>query len=74
MIPNGANPRRWIHNCNRQLSKLITEEIGDETEWLTNLDLLQPLKGYVKDLEFFDKFLKIRGQNKRRLLDWIKKK
>lgn len=44
LIPNGANPRRWIHNANRELSKLITEELQeDESEWLVDLDRLKPL-------------------------------
>lgn len=73
-IPNGANPRRWIHNANRELSKLITDEIGDENEWLTKGELLTYLKGYTEDMEFFDKFIKIRGRNKRRLLNWLKTK
>jgi starch phosphorylase len=55
-VPNGANPRRWIHNANRELSMLITEEIGDESEWLTNLDLLQSLGSYVNDEKFLKKF------------------
>ena len=41
MIPSGANPRRWIHNANRELSKIITDEVDDESEWLTNTDLLK---------------------------------
>lgn len=74
LIENGANPRRWIHNCNRSLSKLITEEIKDESEWLMDLNLLAPFASYTDDLEFFDKFLSVRAENKMRLLNWIKKK
>ena len=74
LIENGANPRRWIHNCNRSLSKLITEEIEDESQWLVNLDLLHPFSSYTDHLEFFEKFLTVRAENKMRLLNWIKKK
>lgn len=74
LINNGANPRRWIHNCNRSLSKLITEEIGDESEWLTNLDLLSTFNSYTDHYEFFDKFIAVRAENKMRLLNWIKRK
>ena len=36
LIEPGVNPRKWIHNCNRELSALITSNLGDdETEWLT---------------------------------------
>ena len=74
LVHNGANPRRWIHNCNRRLSELITEEIGDESEWLVNLDLLQTFASYTDHLEFFERFLAVRAANKMRLLNWIKKK
>lgn len=43
LIEPGVNPRKWIHNCNRDLSTLITEYIDDESEWLTHLQLLRPL-------------------------------
>ena len=74
MIPVGANPRRWIHNANRELSNLISDEIEDESEWLTNTSYLKTFRGYVDNMEFFDKFIKIRANNKRRFLDWLKKK
>jgi len=68
LINNGANPRRWIHNANRNLSKLITEEIGDESEWLTDLELLKVFNNYTSDLPFFEKFLDVRAQNKLKLV------
>ena len=37
LIEPGVNPRKWIHNCNRDLSALITEYIDDESEWLTHM-------------------------------------
>jgi glycogen phosphorylase len=43
LIEPGVNPRKWIHNCNRDLSKLITDYIDDESEWLTHLQLLRPI-------------------------------
>ena len=73
-ITNAANPRRWIYSANRNLSKLITEEIGDESEWLLNLEHLRTFNRYEDDLEFLDRFLEIREQNKQRLMTWIKTK
>ena len=61
IIPSGANPRRWLHNANRNLSNLITEEIGDESEWLINLSQLKSFVRYTDDLEFLDRFLEIRA-------------
>ena len=45
LIEPGVNPRKWIHNCNKDLSKLITSFVDDESEWLTHLQLLRPLVG-----------------------------
>lgn len=36
---NGITPRRWLKQCNPDLSDLITEEIGDK--WITDLDHLK---------------------------------
>ena len=43
LIEPGVNPRKWIHSCNRDLSRLITEYIDDESEWLAHPRLLRPL-------------------------------
>jgi len=38
LIEPGVNPRKWIHNCNRDLSSLITDYVGDdESEWLNHM-------------------------------------
>ena len=74
VIPNGGNPRRWIYNANRKLAELISEEIGDEQEWLVDLDLLSEFARYTDDLTFLNRFLKVRAENKWRLLKWIAKK
>lgn len=81
MIEPGVNPRKWIHNCNRNLSKLITDHIDDESEWLTHLQLLKPIlsqineykitkngKTTVDEKSFFFKFLQVRQGNKMRLI------
>ena len=81
MIEPGVNPRKWIHNCNRNLSKLITDTIDDESEWLTHLQLLKPILSHIDDFStskggktqisehsFFYKFLQVRQSNKMRLI------
>lgn len=74
VVPNGGNPRRWILNANRRLAELITEEIGDEQEWLIDLNHLSSFVRYTEDTQFLDRFLDVRAHNKWRLLNWIKKK
>jgi glucan phosphorylase len=71
-----VNPRKWIHNCNRELSKLITEQIEDESEWLTHLQLLRPLIAHINYVPgpdtFFARFMKIRYGNKQNLLKFLR--
>ena len=48
---NGVTPRRWIHSCNKKLSALITEQLGDE-EWIRHLDLVRELANFAEDEDF----------------------
>lgn len=48
---NGVTPRRWIHACNKRLSALITDQLGED-EWIKNLDLLRDLEPVANDDEF----------------------
>ena len=41
VIPCGVNPRKSLYLINRKLADLISEQLGDETEWLTELSLLE---------------------------------
>jgi len=35
---NGVTPRRWIHCCNRELSDLISDTLGDcVSEWICDM-------------------------------------
>ena len=78
LIEPGVNPRKWIHNCNRDLSALISEYGDNESEWLTHMQLLRPIINYVEDYHtatddrarsksFFAKFMAVRNKNKQRL-------
>lgn len=75
LIEPGVNPRKWIHNSNRDLSKLITEYIDDESEWLTHLQLLRPILSQINQISddsFYGKFIKIRLMNKHKLVNHLK--
>lgn len=65
---NGVTHRRWLLNCNPELSEEITERIGDG--WITNLDNLKKLE--KTDIEY--KLNTIKKHNKRRLAAYIKNK
>lgn len=67
---NGITPRRWLKQCNPELSELITKEIGNG--WITNLDELRKLAPSAKKKTFQKKFAKIKLNNKKLLADYIK--
>ncbi|MGL4572593.1 MAG: glycogen/starch/alpha-glucan phosphorylase [Clostridium sp.] len=68
---NGITPRRWIRLCNRQLSDLITELIGDES-WVTNLEKLKTLEKYKDDDKVLNRFMEIKHEKKVELANYIK--
>jgi len=67
---NGVTPRRWLQLCNPQLSRLITDAIGDD--WVTNLNELKKLKALTGDSGFLEDFLKAKGDSKRQFCDWLR--
>lgn len=69
-ITNGITFRRWIANCNPELTELISSKIGNT--WLKNYEELKKLKEYAKDKDFCDKFYKIKQKNKKVLAEYIK--
>ena len=62
---NGITPRRWLRACNQDLSKLITEQIGDD--WVRDLDRIADLEPYADDTGFQDAFMAVKRENKVRL-------
>ncbi|GAB5410658.1 MAG: glycogen/starch/alpha-glucan phosphorylase [Balneolaceae bacterium] len=67
---NGITPRRWLKQCNPELSSLITENIGNK--WITDLDDLQKLAPLAEDKKFQKEFAKIKLSNKKKLAKYIK--
>ncbi len=68
---NGITQRRWLLLCNRELSALITELLGS-TEWVTNLDKLKELEKYADDENTLNRFITIKEEKKKQLVDYIK--
>lgn len=65
---NGVTPRRWLHCCNPELSRLISDTIlDDHTEWITNLTSLRELSAYSTDSDFVHRFIKVKETSKLRL-------
>lgn len=69
---NGITQRRWLALCNRELSGLITELLGDNG-WMTDLSRLAELKKYADDENVLNRFISIKQEKKRQLADYIKK-
>ncbi|SEK83963.1 starch phosphorylase [Ruminococcus sp. YRD2003] len=67
---NGITQRRWLALCNKELSSLITEKIGDG--WLTDLSQLRELSKYADDSSVLDSFIKVKQTKKQQLADYIK--
>jgi starch phosphorylase len=66
---NGITPRRWLRKSNPDLSKLITDVIGDH--WVTNLYALEKLMPYAEDKAFIKKWQQVKKDNKKALIDYI---
>ena len=67
---NGVTPRRWLLLANSELSRLITDAIGDS--WITDLDQLQRILPLVEDAEFRERFRQAKRAAKVRLANWLK--
>ncbi|MCR4692718.1 MAG: glycogen/starch/alpha-glucan phosphorylase [Firmicutes bacterium] len=69
-ITNGITLRRWIANCNPELTELISSKIGNG--WIKDYKKLEGIKKYADDPEFQEKFAQIKHNNKVRLAKYIK--
>jgi starch phosphorylase len=67
---NGVTPRRWLLLANPELSRLITEAIGDT--WVTDLTQLRRLLPLADDASFRSRFRQAKQVDKTRFADWLK--
>jgi starch phosphorylase len=67
---NGVTQRRWMAWCNPELTKLITDTIGDE--WITDLSQLKKLAPKADDPKFQKQYHQAKLANKKRLADLVK--
>ena len=68
-ITNGITPRRWLHQANPGLSKLISSRIG--ACWLRDLACLAELRPLADDAGFRAAFRAVKRENKLRLAEGI---
>ncbi|MBP7002802.1 glycogen/starch/alpha-glucan phosphorylase [Amaricoccus sp.] len=62
---NGITPRRWLMQCNPELTGLIADTIGPG--FLDDIDALAAFEKYADDPEVQDAFAKVKRRNKDRL-------
>jgi starch phosphorylase len=67
---NGVTPRRWLLEANPELSRTITEAIGDK--WITDLSQLKQLKPLAGDASFQKAFHAAKRDAKTRFVHWLK--
>jgi starch phosphorylase len=67
---NGVTPRRWVLEANPELSRTITEAIGDK--WITDLSQLKQLKPLAGDASFQKAFHAAKRDAKTRFAHWLK--
>ena len=62
---NGITPRRWLMQCNPELTNLIRDTIGDR--FLDDIEALRDLEPFADDPAFEDAFARVKRRNKDRL-------
>lgn len=69
---NGVTQRRWLLHANPELSKLISETVGDG--WTKDLSIIKGLEAKAEDPAFRARFAAIKRDNKLALASWLKEK
>lgn len=67
---NGITPRRWLLQANPDLSRLITDAIGDS--WVTDLEQLTRLRPLADDAAFRQQFAQAKAAAKARFATWLR--
>ncbi len=62
---NGVTQRRWVAMCNKPMSSLISDNIGDD--WVVQLDELKKLAPYAEKEDFRQQWAACKRTNKERL-------
>lgn len=68
-VTNGVTQRRWLLECNRELSEFISQRIGDG--WITDFKQIYGLAQYATDEESQIEFLAIKKRKKIQLIEFL---
>ncbi|HSP33736.1 MAG TPA: glycogen/starch/alpha-glucan phosphorylase, partial [Thermoanaerobaculia bacterium] len=69
---NGITPRRWLRQCNAELSALITEAIGES--WIADLKELRNLEKFAADKVFRVRWAAAKRQRKEILVRYLRRR
>ncbi|KAF9526240.1 glycogen phosphorylase [Crepidotus variabilis] len=71
-VTNGITPRRWLDQCNPELSNLISKTLSiDKGIWLKDLSKIEGLLKFVDDKKFCAEWAAIKQRNKERLANYV---
>lgn len=68
-ITNGITHRRWLMMCNKPLSRLLDDTIGDG--WRKDSLKMRQLNAHIDDAGFTERFRAVKQENKRALAEWL---
>jgi len=71
-VTNGVTPRRWLNQCNPDLTALISEVVPGH--WLYHLEKLQGLVPHAQDPAFRQRWHEVKQANKQRLAAYVHRK
>lgn len=71
-VTNGIAHRRWLHQSNPRLSKLLDDTIGHG--WYNDASELKKFRAYENDDKVIDELAKIKYENKVDFANWLNKK
>ncbi|CAK9316753.1 unnamed protein product [Citrullus colocynthis] len=70
---NGVTPRRWLHFCNPDLSKIITQWTGTE-HWVTDTEKLAILREFADNEDLQSMWEEAKRINKLKVVSFLKEK
>ncbi|TFK66865.1 glycogen phosphorylase [Pluteus cervinus] len=71
-VTNGITPRRWLDQCNPELSALISKTLKLEKDvWLKDLTKLEGLLPFAEEKKFRREWTAIKQRNKERLAHYV---
>jgi glycogen phosphorylase len=69
---NGVTPRRWLYQCNPELSSLLTEVAG--ADWPRDFVRVTALAPLTADASFCERWEAVKRQRKEMLVRWFRKR